>query len=202
MVAIEICVYSPGDGGALYNIVKSYFLGLKGFTVNNGSIVNASYDTIIAAGNSFAEMNGGVDGIINTHLSTYTPEEYVQSRVKRVIEQEFIGELPVGTSVLISTSHPFHRRLIYAPTMRVAENVSTSLNAYLAFRGALVTMMRNGITKASTSLFCTGAGGMDVHRACAQMREAYLTVVNKSLIGGDWRLFHQHHRKLLANIDP
>lgn len=27
------------------------------------------YSTLISAGNPFAEMNGGVDGIINTHLS-------------------------------------------------------------------------------------------------------------------------------------
>jgi hypothetical protein len=98
--------------------------------------------------------------------------------------------------VLISTKHPKHNKLIYTPTMRVAEDVSKTINAYLAFRSVLTLMKNNNIYAASAPLFCTGAGCMSVAQACNQMKEAYLSVVNGILIGKDWPYYHQNHRYL------
>jgi hypothetical protein len=89
--------------------------------------------------------------------------------------------------------------LIYTPTMRVAEPVQDTLNAYIAFRSALVLMKNANIDAASTSLFCTGAGEMSVLRACKQMKEAYISVMSGNLLGGKrWPDFHAHHRYLRA----
>jgi O-acetyl-ADP-ribose deacetylase (regulator of RNase III) len=189
---IEFCVRDKPS----YEIVKSIFQDIPTITVTHNTIVNGTYDTLISAGNSFAEMNGGVDGIINTHLSGYTPNSYIQQNVKDYIHTYFMGELPVGSSVLIPTQHPKHRRLIYSPTMRVAEDVSKTINAYLAFRSALLVMKNNNIQAASCPLFCTGAGCMSLTQACLQMKEAYLSVVKGNLVGKDWPYFHQNHRYL------
>jgi O-acetyl-ADP-ribose deacetylase (regulator of RNase III) len=135
-------------------------------------------------------MNGGVDGMINT------PNSYIQEYVKLIINDKFYGKLPVGQSILIPTQHPTHRYLIYTPTMRVAEDVSNSLNAYLAFRSSLVLMKNNKITSASIPIFCTGAGCMDIVRAYEQMKEAYLSVKTGNLINGNWKIYHEHHRFL------
>lgn len=189
---IEFCIKDP----SLYHITKDIFRDLPHITVSNVSITNAQYGTIISAGNSFAEMNGGVDGIINTHLSGYTPDRYIQQDVKACINRYFAGELPVGQSVLIPTRHPKHTSLIYTPTMRVAEDVSTTLNAYLAFRSALLVMKENNIPAASTPVFCTGVGGMSIYKACYQMKEAFKSVISGNLIGKDWPYYHQNHRFL------
>ena len=189
---IEFCVYDKHA----HETVRSIFKELTDVTVHQKSITDADYSSIISAGNSFAEMNGGVDGVVNLHLTT--SNRYMQEVVKEHIGTLYVGELPVGQSILVPTSHPKHRQLIYTPTMRVAENVSNSINAYLAFRSALIIMKQNNILATSTPLFCTGVGGMSVEKACLQMKEAYLSVVNRSLIGQDWLQFHKHHRYLYS----
>lgn len=141
-------------------------------------------------------MNGGVDGIINTHLSSFTPTKYIQEDVKHIINKEYMGELPVGQSVILPTCHPKHKILIYTPTMRVAENVANSINAYLAFRGALLLMRKNNISSAAISLLCSGAGGMSIQQSCNQMLEAYKSVMDGHLIDKDWKYYHSNHRHL------
>ena len=189
---IEFCIKDK----ASYEIAKSIFQDIPDITVSLNTITNGMYNVLISAGNSFAEMNGGVDGIINTHLSGYTPHMYIQQNVKDYINKYFMGELPVGRSVLVYTQHPKHRTLIYTPTMRVAEDVSNTINAYLAFRSALILMKDNNIYAASCPLFCTGAGCMSLVQACNQMKEAYLSVQKGNLIGKDWQYYHQNHRYL------
>jgi O-acetyl-ADP-ribose deacetylase (regulator of RNase III) len=189
---IEICIPDRTQ----YNIAKQLFEDIPEINVANKSITQATYPTIISAGNSFGEMNGGVDKIINLHLSSYTPDKYISDIVKQLIANYYIGELPVGQSIILRAAHPTHKYLVYTPTMRVAEDVSGTLNAYLAFRGSLLCLKNNKITSASTPLFCTGAGCMDIKRACLQMKEAYLSVANGNLLQGDWMLYHVHHRHL------
>jgi O-acetyl-ADP-ribose deacetylase (regulator of RNase III) len=192
IMKIELCIRDKSS----YEIAKSIFQDIPDITISFNTITNGIYDTLISAGNSFAEMNGGVDGIINTHLSGYTPTIYIQENVKDYINKYFMGELPVGSSIVIHTSHPRHHRLIYTPTMRVAEDVSKTINAYLAFRSALIIMKNNNISTASAPLLCTGAGCMSVVQACNQMKEAYLSVMQGNLIGKDWPYYHQNHRYL------
>lgn len=185
---IEFCI----PDRAIYLAVKPIFDGVENVTVSHTSIVNGEHAALISAGNSFAEMNGGVDGIINSHLSGYTPTYYIQDKVKEVLRKEFAGELPVGQAVIVPVQHPKHKWLVYAPTMRVPADVSVTLNAYLAFRGALIAMLGAGITAASTPLFCTAAGHMPVVRAARQMRAALESVVSQNLVGGDWKYFHSN----------
>jgi O-acetyl-ADP-ribose deacetylase (regulator of RNase III) len=191
-LAIEFCI----PDRATYLAVQPIFADVPGLTVSHTSIVNGAHAALISAGNSFAEMNGGVDGIVATHLSAYTPDRYIQADVKSRIAAEFAGELPVGHAVVVSTQHPRHRHLIYAPTMRVPADVGDTLNAYLAFRGALVAMQQAGIRAASAPLFCTSAGCMSVERAARQMRAAFESVVSNNLVGGDWPFYHENDRVL------
>lgn len=196
--SIELCV----PDRSTYEAARGFFAERREdhrgrIEVAHKSIVAARHTALVSAGNSFAEMNGGVDGIINTHLSSCSAA-YVQDAVKAVIRAQFAGELPVGQCVVVRTQHPAHTHLAYAPTMRVAEDVSASLNAYLAFRGALLELRRAGIASASAPLFCTGAGGMAPLTSCFQMLEAWQTLDGGTLLDGDWTTFHRHHRTLVA----
>jgi O-acetyl-ADP-ribose deacetylase (regulator of RNase III) len=191
---IEFCIKEK----EAYEIAKAIFQDIPDISVTQTSITNGIYNVLISAGNSFAEMNGGVDGIINTHLSGYTPNAYIQSKVKDAINIYYMGELPVGCSILVPANHPNHHHLIYTPTMRVAEDVSNTINAYLAFRGTLLLMKKHAIMAASCPLFCTGAGCMSISQACNQMKEAYLSVIDGNLLGKDWPYYHRNHRYLYS----
>lgn len=193
-MVVEVCVPNREQHATVAAALRG-----RGFLVKNCSITQASAPAIVSAGNSFGEMNGGVDGIINTYLSSrIVPPRYVQEDVKRAIAADFCGELPVGSCIAVRADHPRHTHLLYAPTMRVAEDVAHSINAYLAMRAALLCARRSGITEMACPLLCTGAGNMPVAKACAQMRAAWDTLFepNESLVGGDWQTFHAHHRKL------
>jgi O-acetyl-ADP-ribose deacetylase (regulator of RNase III) len=201
---VELCVPNASN----YDIANTIFGDHPGFIVKNTGIVEAEARVIVSPGNSFGEMNGGVDGTINTHLSAYSTYHRMDWYVQSSINERFAGELPVGSHVIISViDHPKREWLIYTPTMRVAEEVSTGINAYLAFRSALLGAIdMNKIDKSDKKdfeliacpLFCTGAGSMNIHTACKQMREAYDSIKYGSLIKKDWQVYHTHHRMLKA----
>jgi O-acetyl-ADP-ribose deacetylase (regulator of RNase III) len=171
-MGIELCIPNKRE----FDIASPIFTTNPNFSVENKSITEASYSCIASAGNSFAGMSGGVDGIINTHLSAFS-EGYVQEFVKKTIVEKFKGELPVGSAVSVYTLHPRHKVLIYAPTMRIPESLpKDTIAPYLAFRAVLVEAERLGIDGVSVPLFGTGAGEVPVDLACRQMLRAYESI--------------------------
>lgn len=179
-------------------LVESIFHDMPRVTVIRRPIQSTSAPAIVSAGNSFAEMNGGVDGIINTFLSSHTPEYYIQDVVKETIWRKWAGELPVGSSECVPTNgHPVCSHLIYTPTMRVAETLPPdTLNPYLAFRSSCLCALHNQLHHIATPLFCTGAGNVSVETSARQMKAALQTIENQTFAGGNWQRFHQHHRHL------
>src|SRR5688500_18988399 len=92
------------------------------------------------------------------------------------------AELPVGGAEIVETGDERWPVMVFAPTMRVPDNVSRTTNAYLAFRAILLTVRRYNAnrTKPIRSLLCsglcTGVGAMPARRCAAQMRIAYRQV--------------------------
>jgi O-acetyl-ADP-ribose deacetylase (regulator of RNase III) len=186
---IEFCVLQDSHADFLHTIFAKH----PAITITKASITSATYPVLITAGNSFGEMGGGVDGIIRQHLSPG-----IDTAVKAHIAREYYGELPIGSSLIIPTTHSLHTRLIYAPTMRISDNVSHTINAYLAFRSALITALQNGATAVSTPLFCTGVGNMHYKTAIKQMYIAYTSILNAAaFITGDWSTYIAHHELLI-----
>jgi O-acetyl-ADP-ribose deacetylase (regulator of RNase III) len=196
---LSIDIHVVGVPQGLRHEIEAAFRGSH-FSVRYESITKTRMPCVISAGQSFGEMNGGVDGILNTFLSSQDSSgKYVQARVKRAIQNECGGELGVGQCLTVTTAHPFVRTLLYAATMRVAEPVADTLNAYLAFRAALVQAAKSDVQGVSSPLFCTGAGEMPIGRACRQMRAAYDSIVfGNDVERATWPDFHAHHRRLKA----
>lgn len=196
MQCIEVCV----PDRETFETARGCFAADCTFTVVHASITRAAHPCIASAGNSFGGMSGGVDGAINTHLSSFTPEEYVQARVKRMIVERHAGELPVGCAIGVATAHPTHTLLIYAPTMRVpAPLPKDTIAPYLAFRAALLRAAYHGFRSISVPLFGTGAGEVPVERACAQMMRARASIADiPSMMFGDNELttMRADHRSL------
>jgi len=131
-------------------------------------------DAMVSPANSFGIMDGGLDMAIQLTLGPS-----IQKRVRDRIEERHHGELPIGVAEIISTGDARWPFLISAPTMRVPEDVSRTVNAYIAFRAILLAIRAHNTTASHPirSLLCsglaTGVGGMPPRRCAMQMRLAY-----------------------------
>ncbi len=79
--------------------------------------------------------------------------------------------------------------------MRVPENVNQTLNAYLAFRAALLACRRANIESVVCCGLGTGIGGMEPQRAAVQMRMALLHASGPARIPS-FDQIHAVHRAL------
>jgi O-acetyl-ADP-ribose deacetylase (regulator of RNase III) len=155
-------------------------------------------------------MDGGIDGSINALMTSFEPNQsYFHERVQKAILYRYCGEQPVGTTLLIPTHHPAPFRYVaHMPTMRVPEDVSTSLNAYLAFRSLLVEILwfnkkatfdgrpHDIISSVVCVPCCTSSGSMPYSRSTKQMKAAWKSVFIDPPKLEDWPSLHQAHREL------
>src|SRR5262249_35252120 len=128
-------------------------------------------DAMVSPANSFGIMDGGLDLAIRDALGFE-----IQSRVQRAIVERHHGGLPVGSAELVETGDARWPHLVVAPTMRVPESVAQTVNAYLAFRAALLVARRAGLGSIVCCGLGTGIGAMEPDRAAVQMRMALLHV--------------------------
>jgi len=132
------------------------------------------FDCIVTAGNSFGLMDAGIDKAVVKYFG-----EHVMHAVQKVILDDFLGEQPVGTCILIPTNHPKHPFVAHAPTMRIPMNISGTDHVYLAMWAALTSIHRHNRTALGQidALACpalgTATGGMDILEAALQLKLAY-----------------------------
>lgn len=136
-------------------------------------------DAILSPANSFGYMDGGIDA---AYLQRFGLG--LQSRLRATIDDAFYGELHVGEAVVVPTGDTPINWLVSAPTMRVPMNVSRTLNAFTAFRAALIAIAAHNrlhpagrIESLLSPGLCTGIGAMDPHTSARQMRAAWDMVV-------------------------
>lgn len=106
---------------------------------------DTDFDCVVSAANSFGLMDGGVDQCITDYFGVQ-----MMHRVQNRIIQEYAGEQPVGTSIIvrgltkdmIGTENRWDRMkyVAHTPTMRVPRDVSGSDNAYQAMKSALLAV--------------------------------------------------------------
>src|SRR5262249_30872589 len=111
-----------------------------------------------------------------------------QEAVRSAIVERFLGELPVGSALIVELAASRLPFVVAAPTMRVAGSIVGTINAYLAMRAALVavSVWNQGkgrpIRRLAVPGMGTGVGGLHPAEAAEQMRAAYDNVV-----GEGWR---------------
>lgn len=157
------------------------------FKFHHGDIFSfGSADAIVSPANSFGYMDGGIDAIYIDKFG-----EQLQTDLINKIKREKYGELIVGDSLLVEIprfehqSDPKFKYLISAPTMRHPMDVSSTKNAYLAFRAVLINIYEHNINyphQKITKVICpglaVGIGRMAEHRASRQMASAYYSITN------------------------
>jgi O-acetyl-ADP-ribose deacetylase (regulator of RNase III) len=143
-------------------------------------------DAIVSPANSFGFMDGGIDYIYSMRWP------HIQGDLQEVLFRDHYGELPIGQAVIIPTKETDIPWLISAPTMRVPGFVGGTVNAYLAFRAALIAVIehnKKGDIPVINSILCPGLGtavGRMDPKACAiQMCYAYKMIMKGEKISFD-----------------
>src|SRR5687768_16880494 len=71
-----------------------------------------TFDCIVTAANSFGLMDAGIDRAVVKCFG-----EHIMHAVQKKTLEDYLGEQPVGTCLLIPTNHPTHPYVAHAPTM-------------------------------------------------------------------------------------
>ncbi|PYE53926.1 macro domain-containing protein [Deinococcus yavapaiensis] len=179
---------------------RTHFHRLPSVDVSHGDIFDVSADAIVSPANSFGFMDGGIDLAYTGHFGWD-----LQDRLRDELRRSHVGELPVGQALVLETFDAHLPYLVSAPTMRVPGNVAESVNAYLAFRAALLAVRafnaanaERPITSVLSPGLCTAIGRMPPDRSARQMAAAYAVV----MLGQEncpltlRQAFEEHHRLL------
>src|SRR5690242_13595251 len=115
--------------GDIVQAWKEHFKDVENVQVSKGDIFAMTADAIVSPANSFGYMDGGIDLV---YVRRFGWE--LQDRLQAHLRDQHDGELPVGQASIVETLDPAIPYMVSAPTMRIPMNVSTTINAYLAFR--------------------------------------------------------------------
>lgn len=154
---------------------KAFFKDIPEVSIHHGYFQQVpSYDCLVSPANSFGLMDGGIDLAIRNYFGIK-----LQYRVQKIIQRDFYGEQPVGTSIIVDTDHEDHPFLAHTPTMRVPSDISKTdqvYNAMFAMLRAVGNFNKTSSFKINTVLcpgLGTATGRVPLKEAARQMFVAY-----------------------------
>ena len=165
------------------------FAGYADVTVHNVMLEDApAADCLVAAGNGFGIMDGGLDAA----MANQFPD--VVLNVREGIAAEYKGEIPVGQALIVPTGDETFPWFCYTPTMRFPRKIPQE-TVYDSMRALLLAVIRfnenviqermiaeeSGGTPPDTeeiaSIACPGlgtlSGGVGAFTGAKMMRMAY-----------------------------
>jgi O-acetyl-ADP-ribose deacetylase (regulator of RNase III) len=160
---------------ALVQAWHASFDGQEGVSMVQGDITQIACDAVVSPANSFGFMDGGLDYALSVRFG-WELEKRLQQQIKALP----MGELLVGQALVLETGDDTVPYLVSAPTMRVPTNfnIDTSVNAYLAMKAILLTVLHDKRIKSIVIPgLCTGVGRMLPAIAAQQMFIAYEEVI-------------------------
>jgi len=175
----------------LFNAWKLFCGHYDFVTVTRQDIMSIDAEAIVSPANSFGFMTGGID----LHYKNYLGQP-MEDELRKKISQLFHNELLVGQATHVEIFDPpqlvKYRYVIAAPTMRVPENVSHTINAYLATKAALIEAQRINISSIVFPGLGTGTGGMLPEDCAKQVSTAIDDVlIGKRIYSGSRDLYEE-----------
>jgi O-acetyl-ADP-ribose deacetylase (regulator of RNase III) len=159
---------------------QKYFVDLPNVEIVAGKFERLTvFDCLVSPANSFGIMDGGVDAAITRFFG-----EQLMQRVQKRILTEFRGEQPVGTSIIVPTTHPKHPYLAHTPTMRYPMSLLRTDAVYVAMWAMLNAVANFNATAAQpiAAIACpglgTGTGAVPALEGARQMALAYRNFLN------------------------
>ena len=157
------------------------------------------FDCLVSPANSFGLMDGGVDLPIRNFLGMKA-----QYNVQKVIQKEFYGEQPVGTSIIVYTDNEEYPFLAHTPTMRVPMDIAKTDNVYnamFAMLRAVANFNKNNPKIRIEKVVCpglgTGVGNMPLQEAARQMYVAYKNFMHPTT-NMDWKNLFGRNAEILG----
>jgi O-acetyl-ADP-ribose deacetylase (regulator of RNase III) len=132
------------------------------------------FDCLVSPANSFGMMDGGMDAAIIKFFGSS-----LMDKVQQRILVDYLGEQPVGTSMIVETNHFKHPFLAHTPTMRVPMSIMGTDIPYIAMWAMLLAVRHhNQYTQYKiNTIACpglgTGIGRVPYNEAARQMALAY-----------------------------
>jgi len=134
-------------------------------------IMSIDAEAIVSPANSFGFMTGGID----LHYRNYLGKS-MEDDLRKRIGLEFNHDLCVGQATSVELfkvpSLIKYKYLIAAPTMRMPENVSHTINAFLAAKAALIEAEKLGVESIVFPGLGTGTGSMSAQDCAKQVGAA------------------------------
>ena len=173
MILRSLWLVHPAE--AMCEAFRLRFTGLPGVRVVRGRFEDLeAHDCFVTAGNAFGLMTAGIDAAVVRAFG-----EGLMSRVQQRIMDQFFGEQPVGTALILPTDHYSIPFIAHAPTMRVPGSIEGTDKVYSATWAALLAIQAHNQTAtqkievAAFPAMGTGFGGVPFGEAARQMAVAY-----------------------------
>lgn len=186
-LSLRLILVAPNS--LLFTAFQKHFKDLQNVEiVNNYFEELVEFDCMVSPANSFGLMDGGIDAAIIRFFG-----DSLMQKVQQRILDEYLGEQPVGTSIIVETGHPKHPFLAHTPTMRVPMSIARTDYVYLAMWAMLLAVRRYNqrAERPIHTIACpglgTGVGQMPLPEAARQMALAYKHFLNP-LQHLDWRV--------------
>ncbi len=154
------------------------------------------FDCMVSAAKSFGLMDGGVDASITRFFG-----DALMEQVQRRILDEYLGEQPVGTSLIVETGHPQHPFIAHTPTMRVPMEIAHTDNVYRAMWAMLLAVRQHNrraerrINMVACPGLGTATGRVPFFEAARQMALAYRNFVHPPAYI-DWRMADRRQEQI------
>lgn len=133
-----------------------------------------TFDCIVSPANAFGLLDGGVDEAIKEFFG-----DALEKRIQKTIFDRYLGEQPVGTSLIVETENPLYPFVAHTPTMRIPMTLTGTDHVYQAMWAMLLAVRAHNLLSDSPiqKVVCpglgTGTGMMPPAEAAQQMCLAY-----------------------------
>ncbi|MBX9581611.1 MAG: macro domain-containing protein [Gemmataceae bacterium] len=160
---------------AMGDAFRDRFAGPPGVRVVRGRFEDLGpHDCFVTAGNAFGRTTAGIDAAVVRRCG-----DGLMERVQHRIRDEFLGEQPVGTALVVPTGDGDIPFVCHPPTMRVPGGIDGTGEVYAATWAALLAVAAHNraadrkIEAAAFPAMGTGFGGVPFPEAARQMAAAY-----------------------------
>lgn len=140
--------------------------------ITRGSVFEQKADALVAPGNSFAYMDGGLDWEICKYFGNII-QPNVQREIKKYKKNNTF--LPVGEAILVKTNDTRFPYLIYAPTMDRPKHITGTDNVYKATKAIFECCKEHPFLKSvAIPGLGTGVGNLLAEKAAEQMWKGFI----------------------------
>lgn len=116
-----------------------YFEGLPNVEIVNGTFEDLPFfDCVVTASSSLSSANNKVDAAVLQFFG-----EDVEKLLQKRIQEEYLGEQPIGSSLIVETNHSLHPFIAHTPTLRMPISMAGKDHVYQGMWSTLLAIRQH-----------------------------------------------------------